>query len=88
MVSLFDVKTVSGIGLGTWQLGLKGWGAGYEAKELAEALQTGIKNGLNFIDNIGRRDTKRTPCFADLQILCLRFSGRKQNRNRDDRYQQ
>ena len=50
MVSLFDGKTVSGIGLGTWQLGLKGWGAGYEAKELAEALQTGIKNGLNFID--------------------------------------
>jgi aryl-alcohol dehydrogenase-like predicted oxidoreductase len=48
--SLFGNSKVSKIGLGTWQLGLKGWGTGYEEKELVEALKFGIKNGLNFID--------------------------------------
>lgn len=71
MVSLFDGKTVSGIGLGTWQLGLKGWGAGYEAKELVDALQTGIKNGLNFIDTaeiygMGRSETLIGEATRDL----------------------
>ncbi len=50
MKKLFDDGSLSRIGLGTWQLGLKGWGQGYEGKELVEALSLGIKNGLNFID--------------------------------------
>ena len=49
MNSIFSEK-ISNIGLGTWQLGLKGWGKGYERNTLIEALQTGLKNGLNFID--------------------------------------
>ena len=47
---LFDSSNVSKIGLGTWQMGLKGWGSGYKEDELVQALRTGIKNGLNFID--------------------------------------
>jgi aryl-alcohol dehydrogenase-like predicted oxidoreductase len=50
MPSLFDGSSVSKIGLGTWQLGMKGWGPGYEEKELIEALRFGIESGLNFID--------------------------------------
>lgn len=47
---LFEGSNVSKIGLGTWQLGLKGWGSGYEESELVDGLRNGIKNGLNFID--------------------------------------
>lgn len=50
MENLFETNKVSQIGLGTWQLGLKGWGSGYEENELVEALRLGIKNGLNFVD--------------------------------------
>lgn len=50
MDSLFSGSKVSEIGLGTWQLGMKGWGPGYEERELIEALRGGIENGLNFID--------------------------------------
>ncbi|MEM0128536.1 MAG: aldo/keto reductase [Thermoplasmatales archaeon] len=49
MNSIFSEK-ISNVGLGTWQLGMKGWGKGYYRKTLIEALQTGLKNGLNFID--------------------------------------
>jgi aryl-alcohol dehydrogenase-like predicted oxidoreductase len=48
--TLFGKSEVSKIGLGTWQLGLKGWGSDYEEKELIEALRFGIENKLNFID--------------------------------------
>ncbi|MGC8561784.1 MAG: aldo/keto reductase [Thermoplasmata archaeon] len=48
--NLFDSSNVSNIGMGTWQMGLKGWGSGYEEGELIQALRTGIRNGLNFID--------------------------------------
>ncbi|MEM0135174.1 MAG: aldo/keto reductase [Thermoplasmatales archaeon] len=48
--NLFDSNNVSKIGLGTWQMSLKGWGSGYEEEELIEGLRYGIKNGLNFID--------------------------------------
>lgn len=51
MDGLFDQNSVSKIGLGTWQLGLRGWGVGYEEKQLIEGLKSGIKNGLNFIDS-------------------------------------
>jgi aryl-alcohol dehydrogenase-like predicted oxidoreductase len=50
MGNLFDTSSVSKIGLGTWQLGLKGWGSEYEERELIEALRFGIKSGLNLID--------------------------------------
>ena len=50
MVGLFDENGSSKIGLGTWQLGLKGWGKDYEESELVEALKFGINNGLNFVD--------------------------------------
>ena len=50
MVNLFDESSVSKIGMGTWQLGMKGWGSGYEEKELIAALRSGIENGLNLID--------------------------------------
>jgi len=49
MKSLFS-EGVSRIGLGTWQLGMRGWGSGYDESTLTEALRIGIKNGLNFID--------------------------------------
>ncbi len=50
MKKIFDDASLGRIGLGTWQLGLKGWGQGYESEELVDALKLGIKNGLNFID--------------------------------------
>ncbi|MEM0128002.1 MAG: aldo/keto reductase [Thermoplasmatales archaeon] len=49
MNSLFSEK-ISNTGLGTWQLGMKGWGQGYDEPELLEALLTGLKNGINFVD--------------------------------------
>lgn len=59
---IFDDSTISRIGLGTWQLGLKGWGPDYNGDELVEALRIGIRNGLNFIDTaevygMGRSET-------------------------------
>jgi aryl-alcohol dehydrogenase-like predicted oxidoreductase len=50
MVGLFDENGTNKIGLGTWQLGLKGWGRDYEESELVEGLKFGINNGLNFVD--------------------------------------
>ncbi|MGC8645630.1 MAG: aldo/keto reductase [Thermoplasmata archaeon] len=47
--SLFSGK-ISRIGLGTWQLGMRGWGEGYYEEELIKALRAGLEKGLNFVD--------------------------------------
>jgi aryl-alcohol dehydrogenase-like predicted oxidoreductase len=49
MDNLFS-KAINGLGLGTWQMGMKGWGKEYEEEQLIDAFLMGINGGLNFID--------------------------------------
>ncbi|MGC8701017.1 MAG: aldo/keto reductase [Thermoplasmata archaeon] len=50
MKNLFSENNISKIGLGTWQMGMKGWGSDYEDSTVIDALVYGINNGINFID--------------------------------------
>ncbi|MGC8681422.1 MAG: aldo/keto reductase [Thermoplasmata archaeon] len=50
MKNLFSENNISKIGLGTWQMGMKGWGSDYEDSNVIDALVYGINNGINFID--------------------------------------
>ncbi len=50
MKDLFSEGKVMKIGLGTWQMGLKGWGSDYDYSAVLEEFSYGIKNGINFVD--------------------------------------
>ncbi|MGC9176014.1 MAG: aldo/keto reductase [Thermoplasmata archaeon] len=50
MKNLFSENNISKIGLGTWQMGMKGWGSDYQDSNVIDALVYGINNGINFID--------------------------------------
>ncbi|MDP8012184.1 MAG: aldo/keto reductase [Thermoplasmata archaeon] len=50
MKNLFSENNISKIGLGTWQMGMKGWGSDYQDSTVIDALVYGINNGINFID--------------------------------------
>lgn len=50
MNSLFSIGNVSGVGLGAWQMGLKGWGKEYTESKLTEGLLSGIRGGISFVD--------------------------------------
>ncbi len=50
MKAIFDDGNVSKVGIGTWQMGMKGWGNDYNEDELMNALSFAITNGVNFID--------------------------------------
>jgi aryl-alcohol dehydrogenase-like predicted oxidoreductase len=47
---LFSKNDLSSIGIGTWQLGLKGWGNDYDETMAMDALRLALRSGLNFID--------------------------------------
>ena len=49
MKSLFDENQIN-IGVGTWQLGMRGWGKDYSSSDAKEALKFLINNGIKFID--------------------------------------
>lgn len=50
MNNLFESKNISRIGIGTWQMGLKGWGKDYNENAVLEAFIHALTNGINFID--------------------------------------
>ncbi len=50
MNDLFISNNVTKIGIGTWQMGLKGWGKDYDEKSAIDALLFALKNGVNFVD--------------------------------------
>ncbi|MGB9815134.1 MAG: aldo/keto reductase [Thermoplasmata archaeon] len=50
MDHLFSKKDLGRIGLGTWQMGMKGWGKDYDDSSVLEAFIYGVRNGLNFVD--------------------------------------
>ncbi len=50
MTGIFLDGKATAIGLGTWQMGLKGWGKDYDYNSSIEAFKYAINNGINFID--------------------------------------
>ncbi|MEM0163955.1 MAG: aldo/keto reductase [Thermoplasmata archaeon] len=50
MTDMFLDDKATAIGLGTWQMGLKGWGKDYDYNSSIEAFKYAINNGINFID--------------------------------------
>jgi len=44
------MKNQINIGVGTWQLGMRGWGKDYSSSDAKEALKFLINNGIKFID--------------------------------------
>lgn len=50
MNNLFSNGVVSSIGIGTWQMGLKGWGKDYDENSVIEAFKYAVNNGINFVD--------------------------------------
>ncbi|MGC8497136.1 MAG: aldo/keto reductase [Thermoplasmata archaeon] len=51
MTDMFLDGKANAIGLGTWQMGLKGWGKDYDYNSSIEAFKYAINNGINFIDS-------------------------------------
>jgi len=50
MTDMFLGGKAKAIGLGTWQMGLKGWGKDYDYNSSIEAFKYAVNNGINFID--------------------------------------
>lgn len=50
MNGLFAGNSVNKIGVGAWQMGMRGWGGDYGERDSIEALQYAVENGINFID--------------------------------------
>ena len=90
MKSLFEENQIN-IGVGTWQLGMKGWGKDYSSTEAKESLEFLISKGIRFIDtaeiygngeserNVGEvlKNFKREQYFIATKIAGSNFKANK-----------